>query len=75
MKTFSSASELDHTRLAKQIWKIRRATFVSPSRFAVEKKKKKKIMAFAKLFALPTNAITENNAAAINESFRLHDSF
>ena len=34
------------------------ATFISPSRFAVEKKKKKKkkIMAIAKLFALHANA-------------------
>ena len=32
------------------------ATFVSPSRFAVEKKKKKKIMAIAKLFASHANA-------------------
>ena len=30
---------------------------VSPSRFAVEKKKKNKIMAIAKLFALHANAI------------------
>ena len=32
------------------------ATFVSSSKFAVEKKKKKKIGAIAKLFALHANA-------------------
>ena len=38
----------------KKIWK---AILVSPSRFAVEKKKKK-IMAIAKLFALHAKAIS-----------------
>ena len=50
--TFFSASEIGHTRLAQQIWKIQQATFASPSKFALEKNQKKKIMAIAKLFAL-----------------------
>lgn len=37
--------------------KIRQTTFISPSRFAAEKKKKKKIMTIAKLLALQANAI------------------
>ena len=37
--SFSSVSELNHTRLALQMWKIIQATFVSSSRFNVEKKK------------------------------------
>ena len=37
--------------------KIQQATFVSPSRFAVEKNKKKKKMATAKLSALHADAI------------------
>ena len=39
--------------------KIGHATFVSPSRFAVEKNKEKKIMATAKLVVLHLNAINE----------------
>ena len=41
MKTFSSVPELGHTRLAYQMWKIRQATFLSPSRCAIEKKKRR----------------------------------
>ena len=37
--------------------KSQQATFVSPSRFAVEKKEEKKIVAIAKLFALHANAV------------------
>ena len=37
---------------------IRQAAFVSPSRFAVEKKKKKKIMAVTRLFAFYANLVT-----------------
>ena len=38
------------------MWKIRQATFFSPSGFAVEKKKEKKIMDIAKRFALHASA-------------------
>ena len=49
-------SELSLTFLAEKMQKIRQAAFVSSSRFAVEKNKKKKIMTIAKLFALHANA-------------------
>ena len=41
---------------------------VSPSRFSVEKKKKKKIMAFAKLFALHTDAKTPETYKQTNSN-------
>ena len=52
-----SVSKLDHICLTYQIWNIREATYVSPSRFAVEKKKRRKKSAIAKIFALQANAI------------------
>ena len=42
----------------KKVWQ---ATLVSPSRFAVEKKGKRKIMAIVKLFALHANAVRQKH--------------
>ena len=49
--------------------KIRLATFVNPSRFAVEKKKKKKIMVIAKIFVFHANAIKYYEPEKINGGF------
>ena len=47
-----SVSKLDHICLTYQIWNIREATYVSPSRFAVEKKKKEKKIGNCKDFCV-----------------------
>ena len=52
-------SDPGHTRLRQQLEKNLKITFASPSKNAVEKKKEKKIMAIAKLFALHANTINQ----------------
>ena len=68
--TFSSVFELSHSRLAKPMWKIGQAAFVSSFRFTVEKKKKeKRILEISKLFALHVNAKRLMEPDAINLTF------
>ena len=62
-------SELSHTRLAWQMYKILQVAFVSPIKLAVEKKRK--IMSIAKLFALLANAINQGDRDLIKNTVEI----